>query len=115
MIRRPPRSTRTDTRLPYTTLCRSGVHHGEQPARALVREVAEECGLVCVPGELLDVDDVHFTGTAPNGRHEDFHGVRSEQHTSELQSLMRSSSAVFRLNTTPTIRHGPPPNSTQSP
>src|SRR3546814_14114309 len=75
MIRRPPRSTRTDTRLPYTTLCRSGVDHGEQPARALVREVAEECGLVCVPGELLDVDDVHFTGTAPNGRHEDFHGV----------------------------------------
>ncbi|HEY9565084.1 MAG TPA: NUDIX domain-containing protein [Nocardioides sp.] len=57
------------------TLPGGGVDHGEQPARALVREVAEECGLVCVPGELLDVDDVHFTGTAPNGRHEDFHGV----------------------------------------
>ncbi|NYG58786.1 ADP-ribose pyrophosphatase YjhB (NUDIX family) [Nocardioides daedukensis] len=57
------------------TLPGGGVDHGEKPARALVREVAEECGLECVPGEVLDVHDVHFTGTAPSGRHEDFHGV----------------------------------------
>jgi ADP-ribose pyrophosphatase YjhB (NUDIX family) len=52
-----------------------GVDHGEPPATALAREVAEETGLVATVGELLGVHDVHFTGTAPNGRTEDFHGV----------------------------------------
>lgn len=57
------------------TLPGGGVGHGERPAAALAREVAEECGVACTVGELLDVHDVHFTGVAPSGRVEDFHGV----------------------------------------
>lgn len=57
------------------TLPGGGVDHGERPAEALAREVAEECGVACEVGALLDVHDVHFSGTAPSGRHEDFHGV----------------------------------------
>jgi len=57
------------------TLPGGGIDHGEAPARALAREVAEECGITCEVGELLDVHDVHFTGTAPSGRVEDYHGV----------------------------------------
>ena len=57
------------------TLPGGGVDHGESPRLSLEREVAEECGLRCTVGELLDVHDVHFTGVAPSGRREDFHGV----------------------------------------
>ncbi|CAM3336405.1 NUDIX domain-containing protein [Nocardioides dubius] len=57
------------------TLPGGGVDHGERPAAAVAREVREECGVACTVGELLDVHDVHFHGTAPSGRHEDFHGV----------------------------------------
>lgn len=57
------------------TLPGGGIGHGERPAEALAREVAEECGIRCEVGELLDVHDWHFSGTAPNGRWEDFHGV----------------------------------------
>lgn len=59
----------------HWTLPGGGVDHGEPPAEALVREVAEECGVPCIVGRLLDVHDVHFEGTAPSGRQEDFHGV----------------------------------------
>jgi 8-oxo-dGTP diphosphatase len=52
-----------------------GVDHGEAPMRAVAREVLEETGLVATVGELLGVHDEHFTGTAPHGREEDFHGV----------------------------------------
>ncbi len=52
-----------------------GVEHGESPALAVAREVAEETGLEAVVGDLLGVHDEHFTGTAPDGRVEDFHGV----------------------------------------
>ena len=52
-----------------------GLDHGERPAGAVAREVAEETGLVATVGELLGVHDEHFTGTAPHGREEDFHGV----------------------------------------
>ena len=57
------------------TLPGGGVDFGESPREALVREVQEECGIECVPGEVLEVDDIAVTGVAPNGRFEDFHGV----------------------------------------
>lgn len=57
------------------TLPGGGIGHGERPATALAREVAEECGVACEVGDLLDVHDTHFSGTAPSGRIEDYHGV----------------------------------------
>lgn len=57
------------------TLPGGGVDHGERPAAALAREMLEETGLVAEVGDLLTVHDLHLTGTAPNGRHEDFHAV----------------------------------------
>jgi 8-oxo-dGTP diphosphatase len=57
------------------TLPGGGLDHGEGPTKALAREVAEECGVECEVGELIDVHDVHFSGTAPSGRFEDYHGV----------------------------------------
>ncbi|RHW28240.1 NUDIX domain-containing protein [Nocardioides immobilis] len=58
------------------TLPGGGVDHGESPAATVLRELHEECGLAGELGDLLTVDDHHFTGTAPNGRHEDFHAIR---------------------------------------
>src|SRR3546814_5228450 len=77
MIRRPPRSTRTDTLFPYTTLFRS-------PALALALGKDEAARLL---------DDAVDGGEAEPGARPD----RSEEHTSELQSLMRISYAVFCL------------------
>jgi len=57
------------------TLPGGGIAHGEPPAVALAREVREECGVDCEVGALIDVHDLHFSGTAPSGRYEDFHGV----------------------------------------
>jgi 8-oxo-dGTP diphosphatase len=57
------------------TLPGGGVDHGEDPATAVLREVAEETSLVATLGDLLGVHDEHFTGTAPSGVEEDFHGV----------------------------------------
>jgi 8-oxo-dGTP diphosphatase len=70
--------TRNSARGPHPgawTLPGGGVDHGEPPASAAVREVHEETGLAATVGELLGVHDEHFTGTAPHGREEDFHGV----------------------------------------
>src|SRR3546814_6224182 len=91
MIRRPPRSTRTDTLFPYTTLFRSdkgaGVRHPGRRHRLLFGDAgAPECRGGRAP---------HHLG----GRRRDLpgHRPRSEEHTSELQSLMRISYAVFCL------------------
>jgi 8-oxo-dGTP diphosphatase len=71
LTRHSPRGPRPGT----WTLPGGGVDHGEPPAVAVAREVIEETGLVATVGELLGVHDEHFTGTAPHGREEDFHGV----------------------------------------
>src|SRR3546814_7323715 len=89
MIRRPPRSTRTDTLFPYTTLCRSlyTYEHARSssrdarrrfypPSRALSSAPRRPRRPRCMGGQLT---------------------ARSEEHTSELQSLMRISYAVFCL------------------
>src|SRR3546814_17415550 len=85
MIRRPPRSTRTDTLFPYTTLFRS---------RLLLAVGARRHGAES------DQADGRARGAASGGRGEGC-GLaallRSEEHTSELQSLMRISYAVFCL------------------
>src|SRR3546814_5840419 len=90
MIRRPPRSTRTDTLFPYTTLFRSkrlcrecrddGSDGHAAPPASLEwrRDGGDESGMGGITG----------SGTAT---------PRSEEHTSELQSLMRISYAVFSL------------------
>lgn len=57
------------------TLPGGGIDHGESPHEAVAREVHEETGLAVTVGALLGVHDVHFSGTAPNGRVEDFHGI----------------------------------------
>src|SRR3546814_4261938 len=90
MIRRPPRSTRTDTLFPYTTLFRSERHPLQpqyQVSRRLARPRQRAFERVDRAEEERPLDRVH-------------HHVlrqRSEEHTSELQSLMRISYAVFCL------------------
>src|SRR3546814_7449926 len=129
MIRRPPRSTRTDTLFPYTTLFRSVRRHAARAARRLVdhdprvrqrdahagfaggeQEAAHRRGLADADGAdaraniLHRVVDRHARRDDP-ARRVDVHidvllrifRLRSEEHTSELQSLMRNSYAVFCL------------------
>src|SRR3546814_4397721 len=88
MIRRPPRSTRTDTLFPYTTLFRSADAQGEHEGGQRLRGTA-------LVGTAGDVDARHRAGDR---------GDRSEEHTSELQSLMRISYAVFCLKKKKTKR-----------
>src|SRR3546814_4702942 len=81
MIRRPPRSTRTDTLFPYTTLFRSDRHRCRREPGA-----PQGAGPGIHPGARRGCDRLY------RGRR-----CRSEEHTSELQSLMRISYAVFCL------------------
>src|SRR3546814_2511616 len=102
MIRRPPRSTRTDTLFPYTTLFRSvGIAMGTGADVAI-----ESAGVTLVKGDLNGIVRARrlAQATMRNIRQNLFFafaynaaGVRSEEHTSELQSLMRISYAVFCL------------------
>src|SRR3546814_5899123 len=97
MIRRPPKSTRTDTLFPYTTLFRSPATK-PQPDGTLVKALARawrwqrmlEEGQFASVRELAEVERL---------------SLRSEEHTSELQSLMRISYAVFCLKKKKQTQH----------
>src|SRR3546814_8599117 len=91
MIRRPPRSTRTDTLFPYTTLFRSLFRPRADAERDQDRRRAGRHH----PDPGNHPADLSRPGTRARTRLRG--GVRSEEHTSELQSLMRSSYAVFCL------------------
>src|SRR3546814_2582923 len=93
MIRRPPRSTRTDTLFPYTTLFRSE-DEGFQPFDIGFGGFVDA---TCV-GDRIGLQHQRAGNFASERRDAlpDFFG-RSEEHTSELQSLMRISYAVFCL------------------
>src|SRR3546814_7906656 len=84
MIRRPPRSTRTDTLFPYTTLFRSLIAPADQ--QDAQHQQHDQNGQMDQPGHRLGQK------AQDGGR-----AGRSEEHTSELQSLMRISYAVFCL------------------
>src|SRR3546814_7706798 len=92
MILRPPRSTRTDTRFPYTTLFRS---LARLPGIAVQRDQGQE-RYIQVRGAPTRWTTVAFDGINVLGAEERIFR-RSEEHTSELQSLMRISYAVFCL------------------
>src|SRR3546814_5005177 len=100
MIRRPPRSTRTDTLFPYTTLFRSAgqAEHEQQfavkPALVPIAAVEGEH-----QPEHPDEDErrVEDDPAQPILALDPLFVLRSEEHTSELQSLMRISYAVFCL------------------
>src|SRR3546814_1893929 len=100
MIRRPPRSTRTDTLFPYTTLFRSG--HVSTPKKK--RAAATDRPFVSChsgPDQILPVSSgtaLKRSATRPRSATWKIGASsRSEEHTSELQSLMRISYAVFCL------------------
>src|SRR3546814_9114056 len=104
MRRRPPRSTRTDTLFPYTTLCRSegGADVEEAGGERADDGGADEAAGKARPG-LVRADPRRELGTADGAPGEIGEDVgrpgdeRSEEHTSELQSLMRISYAAFCL------------------
>src|SRR3546814_5349169 len=91
MIRRPPRSTRTDTLFPYTTLFRS-----LSAARELLEHSLESGAPVLISADAR-LDGELLRLTAQSIQPLDEVAARSEEHTSELQSLMRISYAVFCL------------------
>src|SRR3546814_7808832 len=121
MIRRPPRSTRTDTLFPYTTLFRSD----EQKAVAK-DTIADVNASGLWPGKVVTEVEAAGPFWEAEPEHQDYleripHGYtchfvrpnwvvprrseRSEEHTSEFQSLMRISYAVFCLKKTKTTRY----------
>src|SRR3546814_7437273 len=107
MIRRPPRSTRTDTLFPYTTLFLSqavrrrvaGAHlrsarHGRHRVQGARRPAAPARRRLCLSSQGQEAG-LRRRRTQPLGEGPQL--PRSEEHTSELQSLMRISYAVFCL------------------
>src|SRR3546814_3909069 len=103
MIRRPPRSTRTDTLLPYTTLFRSGRgSSGTAPSRPSPRHAPDPRpahAAVAQVGPRRERQQRQQQPPQAQRQRQLALGqpVRSEEHTSELQSLMRISYAVFCL------------------
>src|SRR3546814_8925459 len=125
MIRRPPRSTRTDTLFPYTTLFRSyrrvprpdrETYFPDSPARARAvlprtqpsrnRDGAARCSAARSPRPVRRACAVEIGTAEARGALE----RRSEEHTSELQSLMRISYAVFCLKKKTTDKKHDPQN-----
>src|SRR3546814_7585166 len=107
MIRRPPRSTRTDTLFPYTTLFRSvgkslvaeDVDLADFGTRTLI-DLEDEVDAVLVEFDDLGLDGGRKPALAAiqlDDAGDVGADLRSEEHTSELQSLMRISYAVFCL------------------
>src|SRR3546814_9672166 len=118
MIRRPPRSTRTDTLFPYTTLFRSQeiynrkLHFAEalaridgfyRPYHAALGRLIEDTRRTF--GRCLLVDCHSMPSAGAVGCRGPAAPARSEEHTSELQSLMRISYAVFCLKKKNTATH----------
>src|SRR3546814_1608215 len=103
MIRRPPRSTRTDTLFPYTTLFRSGqrtcfavfafIH--VDPWQELLHQMNSTTAPPVI-GDRQRLSATMVLSLLLHGMLSDTQ-IRSEEHTSELQSLMRNSYAVFCL------------------
>src|SRR3546814_1005701 len=124
MIRRPPRSTRTDTLFPYTTLFRSLGRPGcagtvifrkgySMKLRVVIAAIA--IALTAAACENSTLGGTKQTiGTLGGAAAGGLFGARSEEHTSELQSLMRISYAVFCLkkNTHQTNTDQPQPATT---
>src|SRR3546814_3295390 len=101
MIRRPPRSTRTDTLFPYTTLFRSVVDVRRLGRRQMARNDRRRRrrrrgGIVELKGPRRPCGNLGRAAALATARGTSL-SLRSEEHTSELQSLMRSSYAVFCL------------------
>src|SRR3546814_10082989 len=111
MSRRPPISTRTDTLFPYTTLCRSKPNC----ACAGTAVIAPVTDSAIAPASKALPSGYFFMGVTPQdqaaararrlGWMQSADRVRSEEHTSELQSLMRISYAVFCLKTKTNAAH----------
>src|SRR3546814_5838625 len=103
MIRRPPRSTRTDTRFPYTTLFRSPMKTDKRYILPNLNESIILFRVVFLP--LMTLWGYGISAYVWRKSHIDYITIlhfdvrqhRSEEHTSELQSLMRTSSAVLCL------------------
>src|SRR3546814_5006292 len=109
MIRRPPRSTRTDTLFPYTTLFRSRSH---AHAMLIAADLVDIMGIVtgddilgCLALWDFSVNRGHLKKYVTLLEHLEILYPRSEEHTSELQSLMRISYAVFCLKKKHTYKH----------
>src|SRR3546814_5608074 len=91
MLRRPPRSTRTDTLFPYTTLFRSERIGGQANPFMQLGHISQHASSAHMT-RLKPTWDAYYDGKRSSGSKK-----RSEEHTSELQSLMRISYAVFCL------------------
>src|SRR3546814_2906769 len=98
MTRRPPRSTRTDTLFPYTTLFRSAVAIRKAQVRRITNSLYATL-LASLVGGCAGVPNL-ATAELAEVSLASAEDLRSEEHTSELQSLMRISYAVFCLKKT---------------